>query len=588
LDLFTDHELNAVEVAIERINKSGREDKLTRKWRTRWAQLSLRYGRMIRNRITPARIASFLRQAGITESNPPGLDPHPTTTALLSEASQSDLDKYMPGIKRIFAPKTADEKFAQTKLESDMAKASKDSAIEAAEQATKDIGLAQEQRDILTKDASEFADANAANLIKDLSNTDATKLSRIIANGVNAGKSAKEMGGELIDWINDDQMTRQRADLIAATETNRALSYGADVGMKAAGATSKHWWTVAGTAGVAGPEELCLGNEGQGWIKADKTFETGHDYPPVHPNCACFVEYGFGDEAAGQEPKAKPKPTPEPVTPKPTPKPKAVAPKPKPKAGPTELKPSLAKPPSGRKKEIVQRSKEYVKRTGKQAGNAAVEAGKNIADRSKYFEPKEAHRMIRRWERTSNNGDPIALNMQKQAAEKFGGNFSEWQKAKLKKAMSDKEVAQAYRNEFKNIIKRNGLGDTEASRKLVMDDFLDSMYKETQESLKAAGVDEMRVYRGLGGDSAKAIRGQAGFAQNAVVQTEQNAMESWTIKKSVGDGFSRFDDNGLTLEMTIPRERILSTSQTGYGTVSEEEVVLIGSASDAVSIRSIL
>lgn len=36
--------------------------------------------------------------------------------------------------------------------------------------------------------------------------------------------------------------------------------------------------------------EICLGDAAQGWLPADQNYESGHMYPPIHPNCRCYEE----------------------------------------------------------------------------------------------------------------------------------------------------------------------------------------------------------------------------------------------------------------------------------------------------------
>jgi hypothetical protein len=81
-------------------------------------------------------------------------------------------------------------------------------------------------------------------------------------------------------------MSRNRAELIANTEMNDAMSAGALERGASLGATTKEWLTV-GDSEV--DDVICLPNEGQGEIKITGIFQSGHRRPPGHPRCRCAI-----------------------------------------------------------------------------------------------------------------------------------------------------------------------------------------------------------------------------------------------------------------------------------------------------------
>jgi hypothetical protein len=79
------------------------------------------------------------------------------------------------------------------------------------------------------------------------------------------------------------QMSRARALLISLTETARAESFGAMVGMYRLGVRFTEWDVTVGACLV------CLGNAEQGPVPLYQTYPSGHQAPPAHPKCRCAL-----------------------------------------------------------------------------------------------------------------------------------------------------------------------------------------------------------------------------------------------------------------------------------------------------------
>ncbi len=89
-----------------------------------------------------------------------------------------------------------------------------------------------------------------------------------------------------------DDMTTARAQMIATTEMNAAMSEAAIQKMMRLGIAYKQW--------ILGPNpcEICQGNEDAGAIEVDEEFPSGDERPPAHPNCECAVTGVRAPEAA--------------------------------------------------------------------------------------------------------------------------------------------------------------------------------------------------------------------------------------------------------------------------------------------------
>ena len=86
--------------------------------------------------------------------------------------------------------------------------------------------------------------------------------------------------------IRDDFIfSKQRARVVARTETAFALGQGQRGAAIAQGRTEKRW-TTSGDI-----DDVCLENEAAGWLAIADPFPSGHDTVPAHPNCRCVVRY---------------------------------------------------------------------------------------------------------------------------------------------------------------------------------------------------------------------------------------------------------------------------------------------------------
>jgi len=129
------------------------------------------------------------------------------------------------------------------------------------------------------------------------------RVGELVAQTIEEGRSLGELQGAL---QSDFAFSKDRASLVARTETATALGEGAMQAAIIQDQDEKQWVTQG--------DELvsveCRANEAAGWIKVGDPFPSGRSTIPQHPNCRCANTYrtapvsdidpleGIGDEAA--------------------------------------------------------------------------------------------------------------------------------------------------------------------------------------------------------------------------------------------------------------------------------------------------
>ena len=126
--------------------------------------------------------------------------------------------------------------------------------------------------------ASDYAEAHGGRLITGVRDATRQRVGTIVRDAIAEGKS----GGQIERAVRQDFIfSRERARMVARTETAIALGQGHKQAAAAEGRSEKHWVT----RGQDVAESICLTNEAANWIQASAVFPSGHDVIPAHPNC---------------------------------------------------------------------------------------------------------------------------------------------------------------------------------------------------------------------------------------------------------------------------------------------------------------
>lgn len=131
----------------------------------------------------------------------------------------------------------------------------------------------------------DWAKAEAATKVTAMGATTQRELASVIADTMtHPRRGVPDVATAIQDRFTD--MSRTRAELIATTEMNRAMSQGTlDRGVSM-GAKEKEWITV-GDDRVNVP--ICQANGGQDRIRIGRAFQSGDMQPPGHPRCRCAL-----------------------------------------------------------------------------------------------------------------------------------------------------------------------------------------------------------------------------------------------------------------------------------------------------------
>lgn len=129
--------------------------------------------------------------------------------------------------------------------------------------------------------AADWAKQNAAQLVGGLDDTTIDLIADAIGQGIEEQLGVNGTA-QLITQVLDDMAT-SRAQIIASTEMNAAMSEASLQKLVRLGIGYKQW--------ILGPNpcEICEENEAEGAIEVDEDFPSGDARPPAHPNCECAV-----------------------------------------------------------------------------------------------------------------------------------------------------------------------------------------------------------------------------------------------------------------------------------------------------------
>ncbi len=183
--------------------------------------------------------------------------------------------------------------------------------------------------------------------------------------------------------------------------------------------------------------------------------------------------------------------------------------------------------------------------------------------------------MVESWARSSNDANAMSLALQSTAADLFGvEDGMQWPLLDPSYEWFDAGLA----DEVETM--RNERGEA-------MEAFLAAQYDATQERFAAAGITHVTVYRGHG--VTRSDLGRGGWLDDTFTDYTPDGVDiavpmrpasSFTADADIALAFSGQRDptrvENLVLSATVPVERILGTSRSGWGSQQEAEIVVLG------------
>ncbi len=144
--------------------------------------------------------------------------------------------------------------------------------------------------------AIDYANKYGAEAVKLIDRKTKDVLAQIISDGIENKRGvngiARDLRVQFEKWQRGDEMTPARSQLIAKTETHRALTQGSQDRMEAMGVTGKQW--ILGSGGKEGNCDDCRANAAVGVIPVNDEFPTPQD--EIHPQCTCAISPAMIEE----------------------------------------------------------------------------------------------------------------------------------------------------------------------------------------------------------------------------------------------------------------------------------------------------
>jgi len=201
---------------------------------------------------------------------------------------------------------------------------------------------------------------------------------------------------------------------------------------------------------------------------------------------------------------------------------------------------------------------------------------RRLMEHEGFGSPQEAKAYVKsavdQWADTSGDHNPDALAVQIAASQEF---------------MADRD----YPQHFKDTLDENedkGVMDTADAMMEINQAILRQMYEATQEDFKSMGFgpdDKITLYRGMAFNDEKAIEGMSKHTAEArfteredlfeSVSVELQPISSFSFHRPTAAGFSGGEKYGMMVRADVRVGDILSTPRTGFGCLSEGEVVVM-------------
>lgn len=181
------------------------------------------------------------------------------------------------------------------------------------------------------------------------------------------------------------------------------------------------------------------------------------------------------------------------------------------------------------------------------------------------YNPSEGivDREVKRWSKTSSDHDPVMLATQRAVRDEFGLAETYDPEPEQSRAKTDETAQQ----------------DGRALRALVR-----AQYEWTQSELAAQGIDTVTVFRGAGVLKRVAPPGVRLSTATVQLQPASSFSATYGVAKYFAENAHDQVGDSAVFVARIPRQAVLATAKTGYGCLTEGELLVLGGTHPVVAL----
>jgi hypothetical protein len=191
-------------------------------------------------------------------------------------------------------------------------------------------------------------------------------------------------------------------------------------------------------------------------------------------------------------------------------------------------------------------------------------------------------KLVNSWAKSSNNGEPRPLALQKAAIDEFGLKGAQTNEDWLSKSPYAKtgQADGIQEDADKNYAK---YGDLYRG-------FLRAQYESTQEFFAKNGVTQIPVYRGLMWYKTANMTPEWAKQDGQANIGGMRPLTSWSYREQnalafANDAYNLNNYDRAVISATVPASSVLSCARTGIGCLSEREIVVLGTTTPTVNVQ---
>lgn len=344
-------------------------------------------------------------------------------------------------------------------------------------------------------------------------------LRQTITSGLRDGNGIDVLSSKMRRTMND--WSGARARTIANTEVNTSMSRASHDTYSRNGVKEMEWMTTASK-----PCDVCQTNESHGPVKVDDAFPSGSSTPPAHPDCECTLVPVIPDDWTMDNFKD-------------------------PWNGRDDNYEGLGIDGcfSGKSVTIVRAPK----KKGEECGFDGVYAEK---DRNESLRKRIGTYIqnVGEFKKGALSVGPFV---------KARDDIVSWMNDI---ATDGGQQLRAGAGKYFGVNMENEYGYAREAATAQEAKLAETMYLDTQAFLRAEGITEIKVYRGIQGQLAEDIQSQLEYYPGDPIRVDHNVLSSYSTSREIAEQFaSAVDGAGVVVEMTVPAGEVFALPDAFLG-----------------------